>query len=45
MKERCGPRRRKGNAAKVWKEPMVSIYVGVTLAIILASAVRVWLDR
>ena len=45
MKERIGPRRRSGNAAKVWKEPTVSIYVGVTLAIILASAVRIWLDR
>lgn len=45
MKEQIGPRRRKGNAAKVWKEPMISIYVGVTLAIILASAVRIWLDR
>ena len=45
VKERKNPRRRRGNLAKVWKEPMVSIYVGVTLAIILASAVRIWLDR
>ena len=45
MKERSGPRRRKGNGAKVWKEPLVSIYVGVTLALILASGVRIWLDR
>ena len=45
MKEQIGARRRKGNAAKVWKELMISIYVGVTLAIILASAVRIWLDR
>ncbi len=45
MNERSGPYRRKRNGAKVWKEPMVSIYVGVTLAIVLASAVRVWLDR
>ncbi len=45
MKEEFGPRRRNGSSSKVWKEPMVSIYVGVTLAIILASAVRVWLDR
>ena len=45
MKERIGPRRRKGNATKVWKEPMVSIFMGVTLALILASAVRIWLDR
>ncbi len=44
MKNRVGPRRRKGNAAKVWKEPLVSIYVGVILAIALASAVRIWLD-
>jgi hypothetical protein len=44
-KERKGPHRRKGNSAKVWKEPMVSIYVGVILAIVLASAVRIWLDR
>lgn len=45
MKKRIGPRRRNGNPAKVWKEPIVSIYVGVTMAIILASAVRIWLDR
>ena len=45
MKERFGPRRRKGYPAKMWREPMVSIYVGVTLAIILASAVRFLLDR
>ncbi len=45
MKERTGPHRRKGNDAKMWKEPMVSIYVWVTLAIVLASAVRIWLDR
>ncbi len=45
MKERVGTRRRSGNAAKVWKEPMVSIYVGVTMAIPLASAVRIWLDH
>ncbi len=40
MKEQIG-----GNAAKVWKEPIVSIYVGVTMAILLASAVRIWLDH
>ena len=45
MKEQIGPRRSSGNAAKVWKEPMVSIYVGVTMAILLASAVRIWLDH
>ncbi len=45
MKERTGPHRRKGNDAKVWKEPMVSIYVGVTLALILASGVKILLDR
>ena len=45
MKERMGPRRRKGDHATVWKEPVVSIYVGVTLAILLASAVRFLLDR
>ena len=45
MKEQIGRRRRKCNAAKVWKEPMVSIYVGVTMAILLASAVRIWLDH
>jgi hypothetical protein len=45
MKEQIGPRRRSGNAAKVWKEPMVSIYVGVTMAILLASAVRIWLGH
>ena len=44
MKEQIGPCRRSGNAAKVWKEPVVSIYVGVTMAI-LASAVRIWLDH
>ena len=44
MKEQIGPRR-SGNAAKVWKEPMVSIYVGVTMAILLASAVKIWLDH
>ncbi len=43
MKERVGPRRRSRNAAKVWKEPLVSIYVGVTMAILFASAVRIWL--
>ncbi len=45
MKERSGPYRRKRNGAKVWKEPQVSIYVGVTLALILASAVRIFLER
>ena len=45
MKRPISSRRRNGNHAKVWKEPMISIYVGVTLAIILASAVRIWLDR
>ena len=45
MKKRTSPHRRKGNDAKVWKEPLVSIYVGVTMALILASAVRIWLDR
>ncbi len=45
MNEQIGPHRRKGNSSKVWKEPMVSIYIGVTLAVILASAVRVLFDR
>ncbi len=45
MQERMGSRRRKRNSAKVWNEPQVSIYVGVTLAIILATAVRILLDR
>ena len=45
MKRRISSRRRNGNHAKVWNEPTVSIYVGVTLAILLASAVRIWLDR
>ncbi len=45
MKEQIGPRRRSGNTARVWKEPMVSIYVGVTMAILLASAVKIWLDH
>lgn len=40
MKERIGPRRRSENAAKVWKEPLVSIYVGVTVAILLAFLVK-----
>ena len=44
MKQRIGRRRRKGNPAKLLKEPLVSIYVGVTLALILASAVRIMLD-
>ncbi len=30
MKEQIGPRRRSGNAAKVWKEPMVALGFGWT---------------
>ncbi len=45
MKERIGPRRRSGNAAKVWKEPLVSTYVGVTVAILLAFLVSMFLDH
>ncbi len=45
IKQSAGPRRRRRRSAKMWKEPQVSIYVGVTLAIMLATAVRVLLDR
>ena len=45
MKARIGPRRWNGKSRKVWNEPLLSIYVGVTLAIILASAVRLLIDR
>ena len=44
MKEQIGPRR-SGNAAKVWKEPLVSTYVGVRVAILLAFLVSMFLDH